>query len=197
MCTLLNGDITPNHIIFDIFWHFSYLCSGCRYIRLTYIRLTALCPGLPRWAGTRKVKPIWILLKQETVSGSGISWAISKSAPRSRQITTPAPHHSVFYRPDALPAAQPTASKHWRHSTEGSGCRYRLQILYRSWPCELLALWWLSVSQVGMVICDLFLNLGSLIISLERTNLDISNLICRLAIMNFKICMIKFCNMGV
>ena len=23
-------------------------------------------------------------------------------------------HHSVFYRPDALPAAQPTASKHWR-----------------------------------------------------------------------------------
>ena len=28
--------------------------------------LTALCPGLPGWAGTRKVKPIWILLKQET-----------------------------------------------------------------------------------------------------------------------------------
>jgi len=23
-------------------------------------------------------------------------------------------HHSVFYRPDALPATQPTASKHWR-----------------------------------------------------------------------------------
>jgi len=36
------------------------------------------------------------------------------SAPRSRQITTPAPHHSVFYRPDALPATQPTASNHWR-----------------------------------------------------------------------------------
>jgi len=72
-------------------------------------------PGLPRWPGTRKVKPIWISLKQETVSGSGISWAICKSAPRSRQITTPTPHHSVFYRPDALPAAQPTASKHWRH----------------------------------------------------------------------------------
>jgi len=36
------------------------------------------------------------LLKQETVSGSGISWAICKSAPHSRQITTPAPHHSVF-----------------------------------------------------------------------------------------------------
>ena len=81
----------------------------------THTRLTALCPGLPRWADTRKVKPIWILLKQETVSGSGISWAICKSAPRSRQITMTAPHHSVFYRPDALPAGQPTASKHWRN----------------------------------------------------------------------------------
>jgi len=48
------------------------------------------------------------------VSGSGISWAICKSASRSSQITMPAPHHSVFYRPDALPAAQPTVSKHWR-----------------------------------------------------------------------------------
>ena len=53
-------------------------------------------PGLPGWAGTRKVKPVWILLKQETVSGSGISWAICKSAPRSRQVTTPASHRSVF-----------------------------------------------------------------------------------------------------
>jgi len=64
----------------------------------THTRLTALFPGLPRWAGTRKVKPISISLKQETVSGSGISWAICKSAPRSRQITTPAPHH--FLRPN-------------------------------------------------------------------------------------------------
>ena len=39
----------------------------------THTRLTAIFPGLPRSAGTRKVKPIWILLKQETVSGSGIS----------------------------------------------------------------------------------------------------------------------------
>ena len=43
----------------------------------THTRLTALFPGLPGCAGTRKVKPIGILLKQETVSGSGISWAIS------------------------------------------------------------------------------------------------------------------------
>ena len=72
-------------------------------------RLTALCPGLPGWAGTRKVKPIWILLKQETVSGSGISWAVCKYASRSRQITTPAPHHSVFLQA-GCPSCRPTNS---------------------------------------------------------------------------------------
>ena len=45
------------------------------------------------------------------MSGSGISWAVCKSAPCSRQTTALAPHDSVFYRPDALPGAQPTASK--------------------------------------------------------------------------------------
>jgi len=71
-------------------------------------------PGLPGSAGTRKVKPIWILLKQETVSGSGISWAICKSAPRSRQITTPTPQHSGFTgRMPFLP------TKQQRQSTEG------------------------------------------------------------------------------
>ena len=61
-----------------------------------HTHLTALFPGLPGSAGTRKVKPIWILLKQETASSSGLSWATCKSAPRSRQITKPAPYHSVF-----------------------------------------------------------------------------------------------------
>jgi len=68
----------------------------------THSHLTALFPGLPRWAGARKVKPIWILLKQEIVSGSGFSWAICKSAHRFRQVTTPAPHHSVFLQAGCL-----------------------------------------------------------------------------------------------
>ena len=55
----------------------------------THTHLTALVPGLSGWAGIIKVKPIWILLKQETVSGSGISWAICKSAPRSLHHTHP------------------------------------------------------------------------------------------------------------
>jgi len=64
--------------------------------------LSGFCLRLHGWAGTRKVKPIWILLKQMIVSGSGISLAICKSAPCPRQITMLTPHQSVFYRPDAL-----------------------------------------------------------------------------------------------
>jgi len=78
----------------------------------THTRLTGIFPGLPRWAGTRKAKPIWILLKQETVSGSGIRWNICKSAPRSRQITMPAPHHSdtQFFLQAGCPSCRPTNS---------------------------------------------------------------------------------------
>jgi len=32
----------------------------------THTHLTAFFPGLPKWAGTRKAKPIWILLKQDS-----------------------------------------------------------------------------------------------------------------------------------
>jgi len=94
----------------------------------THTRLTALCPGLPRWVGTRMVKPIWILLKQETVSGSGISWAMCKSAPRSRQITTPVPHRSVFA--GRMPFLPPNQQ---RQSTEGhfTVCR---NMINRNWP---------------------------------------------------------------
>jgi len=141
-----------------------------------HTHLTALCPGLPRWAGTRKVKPVWM---------SGFYWskrqwvAVASAGPYAnlhlapdrqphqhptqwciggvygvyqppgffwqriltsviinkqcifRPCATPLcvypppflaihhwPYHSVFHRPDDLPAAQPTASKHWRLPTQ-------------------------------------------------------------------------------
>jgi len=48
------------------------------------------------------------------LGGIGISWTICKqSAPRSREITTPiSSSHYFFYRPDALPDAKPTVTKH-------------------------------------------------------------------------------------
>ena len=36
---------------------------------------------------------------------------MQSSATHSRQITTPTPHHLIFYRPDALPDAQLTMSE--------------------------------------------------------------------------------------
>jgi len=45
----------------------------------------------------------------EWQTGSGISWAISKSAPSSEQITTPVPHRSVFLQA-GCPSCHPTNS---------------------------------------------------------------------------------------
>jgi len=53
----------------------------------THTRLTALFPGLPRWASTRK--SIWILLKQETMSSIGISWAVCISLQTDNYASTP------------------------------------------------------------------------------------------------------------
>ena len=61
---------------------------------------------------TKKAKTNVDLLEQEIVSASGICWAICKSAPHADNHANIPP--LFFYRPDALPDAQPTASKHWR-----------------------------------------------------------------------------------
>jgi len=66
--------------------------SVATYLRCGGVFKHEFVTNLPVGLSERS-KPIWILLKQETVSGSGISWAICKSAPSSRQITTPVPHH--------------------------------------------------------------------------------------------------------
>jgi len=66
--------------------------------------------------GTRKVKPIWILLKQETVYGSGIRWAMCKAAPYSRQTTTPAPPPLLCVFTGRMPFLSPNQQC---QSTEG------------------------------------------------------------------------------
>jgi len=88
----------------------------------------ALCLGLPGWAWTRKEKPVWILVKQETTSVNGIHWAICKSAPRSSEITTPVPHHSSFFI-GQMPFLPPNQQ---RQSTEGRSCLYHDYII-RNW----------------------------------------------------------------
>ena len=59
------------------------------------------------------------------MSGSGISWAICKSASRSRQTTTLASHHSVFTgRMPFLPPNQQRQSTEGRESKEQDGLKY-------------------------------------------------------------------------
>ena len=143
----------------------SLMCY-CHLVNIyAHTRLTALCPGLPGWAGTRKAKPIWILLKQETVRGSGIGWAICKSAPCSWQITMPTHHHSVFLqagcpscRPTnsvkALMALLPSGEYHWNKlisMDQTSVCGQNQQTLVAmatSLGIKILMLDWSSTSTV-------------------------------------------------
>jgi len=78
----------------------------------TYTHLTALFPGLPGSAGTRKVKPI---LDFTEARHTEWQWhqlghmQVCTSLQTDNHASTPP---LSFYRPDTLPAAQPTASKH-------------------------------------------------------------------------------------
>ena len=79
------------------------------------------------WAGRQpgvslhqKGKPFWILLQQQMM-GCGWQWhqldhmqIICISLQTSNHAST---SPLSFYRPDVLPAAQPTVSKHWRHNS--------------------------------------------------------------------------------
>jgi len=73
-------------------------------------------------------------------SGSGISWAVCKSASGSRQITIPAPHHSSFLQA-GCPSCRPTNSV---KALEALPTITELYILWselsRPWPPTTLAL---------------------------------------------------------
>jgi len=75
--------VTPCHIV-----RFCIHCCDCDTHTHPFNSPLSLTTWVIRY---HKGKTISILLKQETVSGSGISWVIYKSAPRSRQTTMPAP----------------------------------------------------------------------------------------------------------
>jgi len=86
------------------------------------------------------------------VSGNGTSWAMCKYAPCSSHITTSAPHHSVFYRPGALPAAQPTASKHWRQVEKS--CKRANKTHYPTKPNKTCWVWlfWTKQNPVYLLL---------------------------------------------
>ena len=121
-----------------------WTCCGFTYIH-THTRSTALCPGLPERASTRKVNQ------------SGFYWSkrqwLAVVSPGLMQVLHIAPDRKPCQHPttqfftglDALPAAQPIASKHWRqmllHST-----RHKKSI-WRPSPSQSLGLIWIKLNQ--------------------------------------------------
>ena len=85
------------------------------------------------------------------MSGSGISWAICKSAPRSRQITMPAAHRSVFFtgRMPFLPPNQQLQSTEGKKTVQDSRCYMAQACAYLHChhlndPWWLRWIWWIQ-----------------------------------------------------
>jgi len=70
--------------------------------------------GTTRVSRYQKGKPIWILLEQETVNSSGISWANMQVCTSLQTVNHASTPPLCFLQAGSLPASQPTASKHWR-----------------------------------------------------------------------------------
>ena len=98
---------------------------------------TALFPGPPGWASARR-ELLDFMVQGKINKGRHTDHLAGCHSIRTKQC--PPPPSTIFYRPDALPAAQPTVSKHWRqlvHSDLGEDAR----VLLSSVSCTV------SVSQ--------------------------------------------------
>ena len=74
----------------------------------THIHFTALFPGPPGWAGARR--ELDFMVQGKISRGRHTDHLAGRHCIRTNQRPPPPNPH----RPDALPAAQPTMSKHWR-----------------------------------------------------------------------------------
>jgi len=74
-------------------------------------RFTALFPGPPGWAGARR-ELLDFMVQGKINRDRHTDHPAGRHSIRTNQC--PPPPSPLFHRPDALPAAQPTVSKHWR-----------------------------------------------------------------------------------
>ena len=79
----------------------------CTHTHTSILRPSQLLSGTTQVSQHQKCKTKLHLLEHEIVSGSGISWAICKSALCPTQITMPASNHSVFLQA-RCPSCRPT-----------------------------------------------------------------------------------------
>jgi len=93
-------------------------------------RFTALFPGPPRWTGASR-ELLDFMVQGKINRGRRTDHPAGCHSIRTDQCPPlPSPH--IFYRPDALPAAQPTASKHWRqlaHCSLSHNCKNNADLL--------------------------------------------------------------------
>jgi len=75
-------------------------------------RFTAVFPGPPGWAGPRK-ELLDFMVQGEINRGRHTDHLAGCYSIRTNQCPHPPSPH-IFYGPDALPAAKPAVSKHWR-----------------------------------------------------------------------------------
>jgi len=59
-----------------------------------------------------------VFIEAKDDGGGGDNWSTGaiRSCKAPVKSSPPRNQHPVFYRPDALPVAQPTVSKHWREN---------------------------------------------------------------------------------
>ena len=87
-------------------------------------RFTVLFPGPPGWASARR-ELLDFMVQGKINRGRHTDHLAERRFIRTNQCPPPPSHH-IFYRPDALPAAQPTVSKHWK--ARKNTCRHANQL---------------------------------------------------------------------
>jgi len=123
------------------------LCPSIYAHTQPFYRLLGFCLGLPGWASTRKVKPgRWSQSGFTGARDSEWQWHHQLGHIQICTLTQTHNHASIpplsFYRPDALPSAQLTASKNWRY-TETKKYLFLLSVQnFNHWY------WWRALSEV-------------------------------------------------
>jgi len=127
-------------------------------------RFTALFPGPPGWAGARR-EMLHFVVQGKINRGRHTHHPAGRHSIWTNQC--PPPPFPTFYRPDALPATQPTVSKQWttdtgfywtnRSSTSVNQCCDRLKWrLCFQWMVDTLnSSFWLSGLFAAMLCCIL------------------------------------------
>jgi len=98
----------------------------------TILRVTALFPGPPGWDSARR-ELLDFMVQGKINRGRHTDHPAGRHSIWTKQC--PPPPSPIFYRPDALPTAQPTVSEHWRQ-----------------YPAVNLFIFWLSQDSVATLI---------------------------------------------